>query len=133
MTLFVWLLTGNPAIAQATDSTGDSSVKAIEVSAKKYEFTPSVIHVKTGTKVRLTVHSVDETHGIKLSLYPEGAKKKSDPGLQFDQPEQNGKVEKGTDQVLEFVARTAGTYEFKCAKLCGMGHRKMKGGLIVED
>jgi cytochrome c oxidase subunit 2 len=121
---------GFAAIAGARSQEGD--VKVIEVSAKKYAFTPAEIRVQRGAKVRLTVHSVDETHGIKLSLYPEGAKDKSTPGLQFAQPEQNGKVEKNTDQVLEFTAVTPGTYEFKCAKICGMGHGHMKGRLIVE-
>ena len=117
--------------AQDPPASGDASVKTIEISAKKYEFTPSEIHVKVGEHVRLKVHSEDETHGVKLNLYPEGADK-SVVGLQFDHPEDNGKVEKGVDQVLEFVATKPGTYEFKCAKVCGMHHGKMKGELIVE-
>ena len=132
-TLAVCLLSDKPARTQTQDANSDASVKAIELSAKKYAFDPLEIHVKKGTKVRLTVHSVDETHGAKLSLYPEGSKDKSSPGLQFDHPDQNGAVQKNTDQVLEFVAVRAGTYEFKCAKLCGMGHGRMKGKLIVEE
>jgi len=111
----------------------DSTVKAVEISAKKYEFTPSEIHVKAGEHVRLTVHSVDETHGIKLTLYPEGTTDKTIVGLKFDHPEDNGKVEKNVDQVLEFVAEKPGTYEFQCAKVCGMHHGKMKGQMIVEE
>lgn len=109
-----------------------SAPRVIEVSAKKYEFTPAEIHVKQGARVELKVHSVDETHGIKIDVYPEGAKDKSKPGLLFDHPETNGKVEKNVDQVLDFVAVEPGTYDFKCAKLCGMGHRHMQGKLIVE-
>lgn len=106
--------------------------QVIEVSAKKYEFTPSQIHVKQGTRVEFKVHSEDETHGIKLSVYPEGSKEHGKPGLQFEQPAANGKVTKGMDQVLDFVAQEPGTYEFKCAKVCGFGHGRMKGELIVE-
>jgi cytochrome c oxidase subunit II len=106
--------------------------KVIEVSAKKYEFSPAEIHVKQGEKVELKVHSVDETHGVKLSLAPEGAKDKKDVGLVFDSPAENGKVTRGTDQVLDFVAKEPGTYDFVCAKFCGFGHDKMKGKLIVE-
>ena len=109
----------------------DSGVHTVEISAKKYEFTPNVIRVKAGERVRLKVHSVDEPHGVKLSLYPEEGKAKAS-GLKFDSPDTNGKVEKNVDQVLEFIALMPGTYEFKCAKLCGMGHGKMKGKLIVE-
>ncbi|MFZ0522882.1 MAG: cupredoxin domain-containing protein [Candidatus Acidiferrales bacterium] len=109
-----------------------SAPRVIEVSAKKYEFTPAEIHVKQGARVELKVHSVDETHGMKIDVYPEGAKDKSKPGLLFDHPETNGKVEKNVDQALDFVAVEPGTYDFKCAKLCGMGHRHMQGKLIVE-
>jgi len=118
--------------AQNSDASGDAAVKTIEISAERYEFTPSEIHVKVGEHVRFKVHSLDETHGVKLNLYPDGADE-SVIGLQFDHPEDNGKVEKGVDQVLEFVATKAGTYEFKCAKVCGLHHGKMKGELIVEE
>jgi cytochrome c oxidase subunit 2 len=106
--------------------------QVIEVNAKKYEFMPNEIHVKQGEKVELRVHSLDVTHGIKLDLYPEGAKSKDVPGLVFDQPDQNGKVQKGVDQILDFTAREPGTYDFKCARICGMGHGHMKGKLIVD-
>jgi cytochrome c oxidase subunit 2 len=105
----------------------------IDVSAKKYEFSPAEIRVKKGAKVRLKIHAVDEDHGMKLSLYPEGSKDKSTPGLVFDNPQDNGKVEKGKDQILEFVAQQTGTYEFKCAVVCGIHHGRMKGKLIVEE
>src|SRR5262249_7400285 len=91
----------------------EGETKTIEVSAKKYEFDPSEIRVKKGTKVELKVHSVDETHGAKLEIYPEGSKDKSTPGLVFADPKENGKVEKNVDQVLKFTAAREGTYEFK--------------------
>jgi heme/copper-type cytochrome/quinol oxidase subunit 2 len=50
----------------------------------------------------------------------------------FDQPDQNGKVTKGVDQILDFTAETPGSYDFKCAKICGMGHGRMKGSLVVD-
>jgi heme/copper-type cytochrome/quinol oxidase subunit 2 len=119
--------------AQVQETAPGTSPKAIEVSAKKYEFTPDEIHVKQGTKVELKVHSEDETHGIKLELYPEGSKDKSTPGLVFEDPQSNGKVEKDQDQILDFVAQRPGTYQFKCAKVCGIHHGSMKGKLIVEE
>lgn len=108
------------------------AARIIEVSAKKYAFSPAEIHVKKGERVELKIHSVDEPHGIKIDVYPEGAKDKTTPGLLFDRPEANGKVEKNVDQLLDFVGTEPGTYDFKCAKLCGMGHRHMQGKLIVE-
>lgn len=116
----------------AQDAPAQTPTKVIEVSAKKYEFTPSEIRVPKGTRVELKVHSEDETHGMTISVYPEGAKDKAAPGLVFDHPEENGKVSKGVDEVLDFVAEVPGTYDFKCARVCGFGHGRMKGKLIVE-
>lgn len=120
------------AFGRAQDA-GSGAVKVIEISAKKYEFTPKEIRVKKGERVQLKVHSVDTTHGAKLEVYPEGQKDKSTPGLKFTEPDQNGKVQKDVDQVIDFVAVEAGTYDIKCAKLCGMGHGRMKAKLIVEE
>lgn len=129
----VCVLAAAPGGAQNSEAAGDASANTFIISAKQYEFAPSEIRVKVGERVRLRVHSVDETHGIKLSLYPEGSMDKTIVGLKFDNPDQNGKVEKNVDQVLEFVAVKPGKYEFKCAKVCGMHHGKMKGELIVEE
>jgi cytochrome c oxidase subunit 2 len=118
------------ARAQSSDT---ATPQVIEVSAKKYEFTPGEIHVKKGAKIQLKVHSEDETHGVKLDAFPEGTKDKSKPGLIFDPPNENGKVTKGVDQVVDFVAREPGTYVFKCAKVCGLGHDRMKGKVIVDE
>jgi cytochrome c oxidase subunit II len=119
------------ALVETTAAAQTSGARVIEVSAKKYEFTPSEIHVKKGERVELKVGSVDEKHGIKIDVYPEGAKDKTKPGLLFNHPETNGKVEKNVSQVLDFVAVDPGSYDFKCAKLCGMGRRHMQGKLIV--
>jgi cytochrome c oxidase subunit II len=131
--VLIVLLGAFGTMPQAQVPGSDQSTKVIEVSAKKYDFTPSEIHVKKGTKVELKVHSVDEPHGIKLALHPKGSKDKSSAGLVFADPAANGKVEKDKDQVLEFVAEKAGTYEFECAKFCGFGHRRMKGKLVVDE
>ncbi len=98
------LLTGLPVRAQSADAKNDAPARVIEISAKKYEFSPSEIRVKMGEMIQLKVHSVDEPHVVKIDVYPEGSKDKSTAGLKFGQPEQNGKVEKNVDQVLEFVA-----------------------------
>ena len=133
-----WIFAGLASLVMATlgrtqGSNDSGAVKVIEISAKKYEFTPSEIRVKKGERVQLKVHSEDVTHGAKLELYPEGQKDKSTPGLKFTEPSQNEKVQKNVDQVLDFVAVEAGTYDIKCAKLCGLGHGRMKAKLIVEE
>lgn len=131
-TMFLFTLGLAPG-AQNPNSEQQDKPEVIDVTAKKYEFSPAEIRVKKGAKVRLKIHSVDEDHGMKLSPYPEGSKDKSRPGLVFDNPQGNGKVEKGKDQILDFVAERAGTYEFKCAVFCGIHHGRMKGKLIVKE
>lgn len=130
-----WTILAEPAVfrPQMPQTSETLSPRVIEISAKKYEFTPNEIQVKQGEKIELKVHSEDETHGVKLDAYPEGAKAKGDPGLAFSQPDQNGKVEKGVDQIVDFTAQQPGTYDFKCAKICGMGHGRMKGKVIVSQ
>src|SRR5580693_1686311 len=134
LTLTIVLLTFavHSIVMAAIAAAQTSAPRVIEVSAKKYEFTPAEIHVKKGERVELKLHSADEAHGIKIDVYPEGPKDKTKPGLLFDHPETNGKVEKNVDQVLDFIAAESGSYDFKCAKLCGLGHLHMQGKLIVE-
>src|SRR5215510_15438440 len=50
---------GNPAPAGAP-------VKEIEISAKKYEFTPAQIEVPVNTLVKLHLKATDKEHGFEL-------------------------------------------------------------------
>jgi cytochrome c oxidase subunit 2 len=113
-------------------SQADRDVQVIEVTAKKYEYSPSPIRVRRGAKVQLEITSLDKTHGFKINLYPDGSDAKGDPGLIFSSKEDCSKIEKETPTVIQFVARTSGTYSFHCCNRCGIGHGGMKGQLIVE-
>jgi cytochrome c oxidase subunit 2 len=88
---------------------------AIRMTAKKYEFQPDVIKVKKGDHVKLTITATDKDHGFKLEAF------------HIDQ-----KLEKGKAVEVEFTADQAGTFPFQCSHFCGLGHKKMKGELIVE-
>ena len=115
-----------------TPAQADQGVQVIEVTAKKYEYNPSPIHVKLGSRVQLKITSLDRTHGFKINLYPDGADAKGDPGLVFSSAEDCFKIEPGATTVVEFLARTPGTYSFHCCNRCGLGHGGMKGQLVVE-
>lgn len=87
----------------------------IKVTAKKYEFDPGQIRVKKGDSVKLIITAVDHDHGFKVDAF------------HVDQ-----KVKKGETATVEFTADQAGTFPFECSKFCGMGHKGMKGELVVE-
>ena len=52
--------------------TQDQATQIFELSAKKYEYSPSLVHVKTGTKVQLKITATDHYHGFKIALILEG-------------------------------------------------------------
>jgi len=117
----------------APQQTPDQNVQVINMTAKKYEFNPSPVHVKKGTKVQLRVTSLDRTHGLKINVYPDGGSTKGDPGLVFTSPQDCWSVAKGQTVTIEFVAKTPGSYPFKCCKFCGFGHMGMKGLIVVDE
>src|ERR1700739_844603 len=86
----------------------------IQVTLRKYEFNPGSLRVRKGEQVRLILAAVDHDHGFKL-----------------DDFKVNQKVLKGTTVVVEFTADKAGTFQFRCSNVCGLGHRNMKGTLGV--
>jgi heme/copper-type cytochrome/quinol oxidase subunit 2 len=92
------------------------NVREIQVTLRKYEFTPDLLHVKKGERVRLVIVAIDHDHGFKL-----------------DEFDINQKVQKGTTVVVQFTADKAGTFQFRCSTVCGLGHRAMKGSLVVEE
>ena len=103
--------------ARAQDAQATSpAVHEIQMTCKKYEYSPDPIRVKKGERVRLLITCTDHDHGIKLEEF---------------HVEQ--KLKKGVPTPVEFTADQAGTFTFKCSVHCGMGHSGMKGKLIVED
>jgi hypothetical protein len=41
-------------------------VQVIEITARKYEYSGSPIHVKLGSKVKLKINATDHDHGFKI-------------------------------------------------------------------
>jgi len=122
-------------VAWTQGSGAADSPHVIEVVAKTFEFTPNEIHVKVGERVQIKLRTADRAHGLKLNLYMEGAAETGDPGLVFEHPQDDAKVEKNKERTIEFVAARAGTYDFNCSVRCSMGHGhdRMTGKLIVEE
>ena len=106
-------------------------VQVIAVSAKKYEYSPAPIHIKKGTKVQLKITATDHDHGFKIADLPDGSTGAT-PGLVFVGAQDCWQLKKGETTTIEFVAQKEGTYTFKCCHTCGLGHRGMKGQIIVD-
>jgi len=96
--------------------TGMQGVHEIQVTLRKYEFSPGSLRVRKGERVKLVMTAADHDHGFKL-----------------DDFDINQKIPKGTTVVVEFTADKAGTFQFRCSNVCGIGHRGMKGTLVVEE
>jgi len=96
--------------------TGVQGVHEVQVMLRKYEFSPGSLRVRKGEQVNLVMTATDHDHGFRLDDF------------NIDQ-----KVPKGTTVVVEFTADKAGTFQFRCSSVCGLGHRSMKGTLVVEE
>ena len=105
-------------VAQAAEKSGTSMRGAheIQVTLRRYDFTPGTLRVRKGDQVKLVMAAADHDHGFKL-----------------DDFNINQKIPKGTTVVVEFIADKAGTFQFRCSNVCGIGHRSMKGTLVVEE
>ena len=114
--------------------TEDRNVRVVSMTAKKYAFSPSPLHVKAGMRIQLKITAIDRDHGFKIPVVPEDADAPIHPGLEFRPPQQNNgwKLKKGEETKVEFVAKTPGTYEFSCSVACGIHHGRMKGQLVVD-
>lgn len=90
--------------------------RKIQVVARKFAFEPSKIEVRAGELVEVTFTSADTKHGFACK----------ELGLE--------KVVfgRGEPATVRFTGEKPGSYEFKCAKFCGLGHGKMKGEIVVS-
>ena len=116
----------SPVVAQ------DQTAQVVELVAKKYEYSPSPVHVHAGTTVQLKITAVDHDHGFNIATAPDGSEPNSKPGLVFTSPQECVQLKKGETTTIEFVAQTRGTYPFRCCHTCGLGHRGMKSQIVVD-
>lgn len=90
--------------------------QVIQITAKRFVYSPKDITVKKGVTVVLEFTSLDRLHGFNC------------PGLKIrtDIPPQ--KVTK-----LRFVPQQVGTFPFHCDNFCGSGHEGMSGTITVTE
>jgi len=93
-----------------TESDTSDDIREINVIARRFEFSPSVIRVKQGEKVRINITNVDTLHNIYI-------------------PDLNEFSNSDT-----FILDTSqkGEFAFFCAVYCGFAHAEMNGKIIIE-
>ncbi len=89
--------------------------RVVEITAKRFEFTPSEIALAVGEPVTLRVRSLDVTHG--LFLRPLGIDATLEPGKVVE---------------VKVTPRTAGHFSAICDHFCGAGHGNMKLAIDVR-
>jgi plastocyanin len=104
----------SPAGVLAQDGENDG-VKEFHIKLKRYEYSPSVIKVQQGDRVRLVVEGVDLEHGLYIDGY-----------------DIDVKVQHAEQKTLEFVADKPGAFKIRCSVVCGPMHPFMTGKLVVE-
>jgi cytochrome c oxidase subunit 2 len=110
----------------------NQDVQVIEITARKYEYSISPVHVKAGTKVQLKITATDHDHGFKIETVPDGALPKGAAGLIFTSEQDCWQLKKGETTTIDFLAQSPGTYTFKCCHTCGLGHKGMKSQIVVD-
>lgn len=107
--------TGASSSHASTNPQDAASPRLIHVTARRFEYDPSVIHVRPGEPVVLELESLDRKHGFSI------------PDLHV-----RADVEPGRTEQLALPGVAAGTYAFGCDVFCGSHHEEMAGALVVE-
>jgi cytochrome c oxidase subunit 2 len=94
----------------------DAAPRQIEVSAKRFEFTPDQITLKKGEPVILVFHSEDVTHGIR-----------------FRELNLDIEIHKGHASEISFTPTVTGDFVGHCSRFCGSGHGSMLLTLHVRE
>lgn len=90
--------------------------KRIDITAKRFAFTPNEITLKKDQPVVLVIKSLDVAHGLR-----------------FRDLNLNVKVGKGGSAELKFTPDKAGDFVGHCSVFCGSGHGEMTLTLHVTD
>ena len=95
--------------SKTTGNAASEQIRDISIDAVRYKYTPELIEINKGERVRININNIDTLHGIRI-------------------PEFNVKGENS----VEFTANKTGEFEFYCTVYCGDQHKEMKGKIIVK-
>lgn len=108
---FVMMIAGCSKEGKQSDASASGDVKKFTIQATKYKFDVTEIRVKQGDTIEVTLKNRDGFHTLSFEGY--------------------NKEVKG-NRTISFVASEKGEFIYKCGVVCGSGHKKMVGKLIVE-
>jgi cytochrome c oxidase subunit II len=109
-----FLLVGLLVCLQASVATAGKPERVVQISAKRFEFTPATIELKVGEPVVLELSAIDRKHGF------------ASPELHID-----AVIVPGKPTRVRLVPDQAGTFTFHCSVFCGSGHEDMTGQIVV--
>ena len=99
----------------ATSRVHAEDVSVIDITAKRFAFSPDKITLKKGQTVKLRLHSEDVTHGFFLRP------------LKLDE-----EIPAGQTVEVTVTPQTAGTFTTICDHFCGANHGNMNMTIVVE-
>ncbi|MEK6827185.1 MAG: cupredoxin domain-containing protein [Nanoarchaeota archaeon] len=103
------VLAGFLIIKNFTGNSIKTEVKEFSVEAFRFGYSPDIITVNKGDKVRIKIENTDAIHGIRI-------------------PE----LELRNNEIIEFTADKIGEFNWYCNTFCGNGHMEMGGKLIIK-
>jgi cytochrome c oxidase subunit II len=113
ITLAVLLVLG--VVALVPHRTRAQGPKVINITAKRFEFSPNQITLKKGEPVKLLLTSGDVVHGFFLKP------------LKIDEI-----IEPGKTTEVNLTPQAAGTFLLICDHFCGVNHAAMNMKIVVE-
>ncbi len=113
--LGVQLIAAALTLAAPFQARADEPPRVVEITAKRFEFTPKEITLKQGVPVTLRLTTEDVTHGFFMKK------------LGID-----AVIEPGTPTEITITPQETGTFTTICDHFCGEGHGNMHMKIVVE-
>lgn len=104
-----------PPRAQDVPPHAQDAPRVVEITAKRFEFSPKEITLKQGEAVTIRLNTLDVTHGFFMKA------------LGIDTV-----IEPGKPTEITLTPQTAGSFTTICDHFCGEGHGNMHMTIHVE-
>ena len=91
------------------------AMPVVEITAKRFAFSPDKITLKKGQAVKIRLHSEDVTHGFFLRP------------LKLDE-----EIPAGETKEVTITPQESGTFTTICDHFCGANHGNMNMTIVVE-